>query len=414
MKRIFSALGELNWSRRACLFFALCAAPVIAVSAQTLTTRVDFDGTNGANPAGPVVQGIDGNLYGVASQGGANGYGTVFTMTHGGVLTTLHSFDGTDGSLPNAVLLATNGDFYGTTYGAGPYYYGNAIGPGTVFKITPGGKFTSRYTFCTQTGCADGEYPGGGLVQATNGDLYGITSYGGAYGGGTIFEITPAGKLMTLYSFCSQQPGCTDGETPSAGLIQATNGSLYGTTEYGGAKNAGTVFKMTPGGKLTTLYSFCSQTGCTDGSGPVGAIVQATDGSFYGTTSDYGTGGYGTVFKMTPGGRLTTLYSFCSQPGCTDGYQPYDGLIQATDGNFYGTTPYSAATCAVRAYGYGCGTIFKMTPSGELTTIFSFDGANGLYSYAGLLQATSGNFYSVTFFGGGKSGCPPYDGCGTI
>ena len=128
----------------------------------------------------------------------------------------------------------------------------------------------------------------------------------------------PAQTLTTLYSFCSQS-GCPDGYSPYAGLVQATNGDLYGTTYFGGTGNGGTIFKIAPGGTLTTVHSFCSQSGCPDGDAPAG-LVQAANGDFYGTTSgDRTSGNYGTVFKITPGGTLTTLYSFCSQSGCTDG-----------------------------------------------------------------------------------------------
>jgi uncharacterized repeat protein (TIGR03803 family) len=224
--------------------------------------------------------------------------------------TTLASFNGTDGSNPYAGLVqATNGDLYGTTVAGGAY------NDGTVFKITPSGTLTTLYSFCSQAGCTDGAYPSAAaLVQATNGDLYGTTEYSE----GTVFKITPSGTLTTLYSFCSQS-GCTDGANPIAGLVQATNGDLYGTTSEGGAYGGGTVFKITPSGTLTTLYSFCSQAGCTDGAYPVAALVQAINGNLYGTTDAGGAYNDGTVFKITPSGTLTTLYSFCSQGGCTDG-----------------------------------------------------------------------------------------------
>jgi uncharacterized repeat protein (TIGR03803 family) len=180
----------------------------------------------------------------------------------------------------------------------------------------------------------DGEYPLASLVQATDGNLYGTAFGGGANGGGTVFRASPTGTVTTLYSFCSQS-GCTDGANPAAGLIQATDGHLYGTTESGGSYGYGTVFKITLSGTLTMLYSFCSQSNCTDGYFPVAGLVQATDGNFYGTTQ-YGPSGYifGTVFKITPSGVLTTLHSFT---GGTDGGGTVAGLIQASDGNLYGT-----------------------------------------------------------------------------
>jgi uncharacterized repeat protein (TIGR03803 family) len=163
-----------------------------------------------------------------------------------------------------------------------------------------------------------------GLIQATDGDFYGTTVYGGANcvpdGCGTVFKITPSGTLTTLYSFCSRSSGCTDGSFPYAALVQATSGDLYGTTSNGGTEGNGTVFKITPSGTLTTLHQFCSQgvyPDCTDGADPRTGLLQATDGSFYGTTYHGGAGpqGDGTIFKITPGGALTTLYSFCSQSG---------------------------------------------------------------------------------------------------
>jgi uncharacterized repeat protein (TIGR03803 family) len=150
---------------------------------------------------------------------------------------------------------------------------------------------------------ADGSNPAAALVQAINGSLYGTTGTGGAYGAGTIFEITPGGKFSTLYNFCHTYTGCYHGDGPT-GLVQATNGNLYGTTGGGGVYGAGTVFEITPGGKLTTLYSFCSQRRCTDGSQPLAGLVQATNGNFYGTTYYGGTNGdYGTVYSLSVGLR---------------------------------------------------------------------------------------------------------------
>src|ERR1022692_2487930 len=254
-------------------------------------------------------------------------------------LTTIHRFCSQsgcpDGDAPYAGLVqATNGNLYGTTE------VGGAHSQGMVFKVTPGGTLTTLYSFCSQTNCTDGAEPFAGLVQAANGDLYGTTVNGGTNGGGTIFKITPSGTLTTLYRFC-HQTHCPDGAGPYAGLVQAANGDLYGTTRYGGGpprNNSGTVFKIPLGGTLTTLYSFCSQTNCTDGEAPVAGLVQAADGDLYGTTNTGGAIGLGTVFKITPRGTLTTLYSFCSQSGCTDGAFPEAGLVQDTNGDFYGTT----------------------------------------------------------------------------
>jgi uncharacterized repeat protein (TIGR03803 family) len=198
----------------------------------------------------------------------------------------------------------TDGNFYGTTAEGGAYICRtqgrNKIGCGTVFKITAKGKLTTLYNFCSETNCADGSDALAGLVQAADGNFYGTTAEGGANTSGTVFKITPKGKLATLYNFCSQT-NCTDGATPYAGLVQATDGNFYGATRFGGANNSGAVFKITSEGKLTTLYSFCSQTSCTDGEFPQAGPVQATNGKFYGTTSGGGANASGTVFSLSVG-----------------------------------------------------------------------------------------------------------------
>jgi uncharacterized repeat protein (TIGR03803 family) len=196
---------------------------------------------------------------------------------------------------------------------------------------------SALYSFCSQTNCTDGAYPLVGLIQATDGNFYGTTAFGGGTnvcnygipGCGTVFQITPGGALTTLHAF-----NFTDGGYPK-GLIQGTDGNFYGTTTLGGTASTGTVFKITAGGTLTTLYSFCSQTNCSDGAYPRAGLIQGTDGDFYGTTSGWSGQSYvSTVFRITPAGTLTTLYRFCSQTNCTDGLQPFAGLIQGTDGNF--------------------------------------------------------------------------------
>ncbi|HUI44248.1 MAG TPA: choice-of-anchor tandem repeat GloVer-containing protein [Terriglobia bacterium] len=392
--------SNLNWVERAGALFLMCAATAITLTAQTFTTLHSFDGTDGEVPWA-VLQANDGNLYGTTELGGTNDVGTVFKITPSGTLTTVYSFCSqsgcTDGEAPSAPLVqATDGNFYGATYDGG------ANGDGTVFKITPSGTLTTLYSFCSQPNCADGALPFAAPVLATDGNLYGTTAYGGAngfYGTGTVFKLTTDGTLTTLYSFCSQS-GCTDGKEPEAALVQATDGNFYGTTSRGGANGGrGTVFKITPSGALTRLYSFCSQSGCTDGAFPYTALVQATDGNFYGTTSGNGANHGGTVFKITPSGTLTTVYSFCSQSGCTDGELPEAALVQATDGNFYGTTYDGGAN--------GYGTVFKTTPTGALTTLYSFcsqsNCADGDYPFAALVQATDGSFYGTTY-GGGANG----------
>jgi uncharacterized repeat protein (TIGR03803 family) len=298
---------------------------------------------------------------------------------------TLHTFDiYTDGAGPNELVQAANGNLYGTTEAGGVYPGGpNGNGGGTVFTLTRNGALRRLWKFCYMVQCPAGANPFAGLVQATNGSFYGTTSVGGPNDYGTILKITPDGTLARLHSFDG-----TDGANPFTGLVQATNGNFYGTTSNGGASGSGTIFKINPNGTLTTLYSFCSKVNCSDGNYPNG-LVQATNGNFYGTTMSGGTSYYGpgTIFKITPDGTLTTLHRFCSRSDCTDGSFP-NPLIQATDGNFYGTTNEGGAN--------GYGTIFKITANGALATLHSFDYADGEYPEAALIQATDGNFYGTT------------------
>jgi uncharacterized repeat protein (TIGR03803 family) len=401
--------------------------PAAAPPAPTLTIILhSFDYKDGSLPYAGLVQATNGNLYGTTYWGGPNscgggGCGTIFTITPGGstppTFTTLHSFDGTDGEHLDAGLVqGTDGNFYGTTQGGGIPTC-DSFGCGTVFKITPNGTLTTLHNFDG----TDGSEPTASLVQDANGDLYGTTQGGGSStactgGCGTVFKITPSGVLTTLHSF-----DYTDGSLP-LGLVQATDGNFYGTTISGGGFRAhcqtgppadcGTVFKITPSGTLTMIYSFCSQyiSGvCMDGATPYAGLVQAANGDFYGTTSIGGTStvcgnpysnGCGTVFKITPSGTLTTLHSFHG----TDGYLPYGALIQATDGDFYGTTNSGGGHShyGEPCYPDGCGTAFKITPSGHLTKLHSFDNTNadGGFPFAGLVKATNGNFYGTTLGGG--------------
>jgi uncharacterized repeat protein (TIGR03803 family) len=401
--------------RMACVVFLLCAVAVSA-GAQTFTTLHIFDLTDGNLPD-ELVQATNGSLYGTTISGGnlslcyGNGCGTVFSITTGGTFTSLDSFDQTNGQNPpgSPLVQAANGELYGTL-GAGGASAGlcvNGSGCGAIYKITPSGALTVVYNFCSQSNCADGSSPYSGLVQATDGNFYGTTAYGGANcvatgGCGTVFKITPEGTLTTLYSFCSLSD-CMDGYYPG-GIIQAIDGNFYGATGLGGTNcaspiaNCGTIFKITPSGVLTTLYSFCQQSGCPDGNYPGGnypdTLIQAPSGELYGSTynggiaSRYCYSGCGTLFKITPSGVLTTLHKF----DATDGSNP-TALLQASDGNFYGIANYNGVG--------GGGTIYKLTPGGALATLHSFcfhticGGQPGSYPL-GLLQDTNGDFYGAT------------------
>ena len=382
------------------LLFLISAAP--ALTAQTFSTLAYFDGkANGADPAWEILaQGVDGNLYGTTHQGGVDlDLGSIFKVTPGGTLTSLYSFTALfNGNPYGGLLLATDGNFYGTTAAQ--------LG-GTVYRMTPEGVVTPIFYLCKPpyskgTQCVDGQLPADTLVLGINGNLYGMTPAGGAYdNGGTVFEITREGLLTTLYNFCAQ-PNCADGTYPIVALVLGSDGNFYGTTNYGGADNLGTIFKMTPAGQLTTLHSFSG----SNGSIPAGTLIQATDGYFYGITIEGGAQDDGTIFKISSSGTFQTLYNFCTQATCSDGANPSGGLVQATDGNFYGTTSAGGASGSY-------GTVFQMTPNGTLTTLHAFDNSDGADPEGSMFQATNGILYGQTYYGGPT--CTDFpQGCGTV
>src|SRR5208282_586069 len=296
------------------------------------------------------------------------------------VLTTLHSFQPfPNGAGPNGLVQGSDGNFYGTAWGG-------TNGYGTVFKITPNGALTTLYSF---SGGDDGAYPSAGLVQGSDGKFYGTTEHNGYhpapqggsfFGAGTVFKITPNGALTSLYLFT----GGSDGANPSAGLVQGSDGSFYGTTQYGGTNGWGTVFKISTNGVLTSLYSF---TDGNDGMFPIGGLVQGSDGNFYGTTS-YGGANlvYGTVFKISTDGAYTNLYSFTGTGPYDGAYGPRGGLVQGSDGNLYGTETGRSPS----GTGYAAGTVFKISTTGAYTSLHSFTtgGNDGENPVAGLVQGT--------------------------
>jgi uncharacterized repeat protein (TIGR03803 family) len=390
-------VSKLSLTKWMCISLAICAASTIAASAQTFTSLLDFNGPDGANPwQGTLVQGRDGNFYGTTNYGGANNSGTVFKMTPTGALTTLYDFcsqaNCADGAYPQSIglVMGTDGNFYGgTQYGGTNCAVQSDCS--TLFKVTPEGQLTTLDTLCINgVPCTEGVYPNT-MILGTDGNFYGTTYAGGVYGGGTVFKMTPQGTVTYLYSFCAQA-NCADGSSPLAPLVQARNGNFYGTTWSGGNcppyNGCGTIFEITPAGKFTLLFSFTPST--LAGTNPYAPLVQGRDGNFYGTANS------DDVFKMTPNGKVTTLYTFCSLPNCADGKLPYAGMIQATDGNFFGTTSGGGANSG--------GTIFEITSKGKLTTLYSFcsqtNCADGSGPLAGLLQATNGTFYGTTTYGG--------------
>ncbi len=351
---------------------ALLSVIPVTAPGVALSTLCSFTGGNGAFLYSPLTQGNDGYLYGTTLEGGANGYGAVFKAGTNGTLATQFSFNYNNGGYPYAGLVLGNDSyFYGATYEGGTY------GDGTIFKMTSAGSVA----FQIQLNDQNGLFPVSGLVQGTDGNFYGTTLEGGNYGYGTIFKTTRAGGLTTLVSFNN-----TDGAYPSSVLVQGTDGNFYGTTENGGATGNGTIFKVSPAGAFTLLYSF---TGGNDGAVPVPGLVRGNDGNFYGNTITGGSGGYGTIFQVTPAGALSTLYSFTNG---SDGANPWGGLMQASDGNLYGTTQSGG--------NYGYGTVFQIAPDGPLSPLVQFDNYNGANPSAALIQANDGNLYGTTLQGG--------------
>ena len=352
--------------------------------------------STGTAPQAPLFLGNDGFLYGTTSTGGTAGLGTAFRMSGGGTLTTLANFygngnSGTDGSGPQGSLAqGPDGNYYGTTNSGG------AGGFGSIFKLTPAGTMTTLLSFGSTTNPFLGSNPINGLTLGADGSLYGVTQNGGSSSFGTIFKVTTSGAFTSLVSFTGTT-GANLGSSPRGNLVLANDGNFYGTTFSGGAGGFGTVFKMTPAGVLTTLVQFTGVTGAAQGSAPNGGVVQGSDGNFYGTTSTGGTNNLGTVFMMTPQGALTTLVHFSGTFAPAPGSSPKGSLVQGMDGALYGTT-------TAGGLGGGFGTTFKMTPAGVFTIMASFTGTTGSAPAAtpngGLVALADGSLYGTTSSGG--------------
>jgi uncharacterized repeat protein (TIGR03803 family) len=359
-----------------------------------------FTGDNdGASPSG-LLMSTNGYFYITMVNEGSEQWGVIDRINYAGIASPLYPFTGgtADGATPYAGLfLGTNGNFFGTTQTAGTNGYG------TIFELTPGGALTGLHSFARVRGNkaslltnADGELPSYALVQGTNGNLYGTTESAGTNCYGTLFEMTYKGAVTVLYSFTNN----INGASPRCALLPS-GGNFYGTTAAGGSNGFGTVFEITSSGQLTSLYSF---TNGLDGATPEGALIKGTDGNLYGTATVGGLNGSGTVFQITPAGKLTPWYSFSPLSPDSPYYNP-DGatpeaLIQGTDGNFYGAAYEGGAN--------GTGTIFLLTPSKVFTTLYSFTAVNPAFDNTNfdganpiaLVQGTNGSFYGTGYNGG--------------
>ncbi len=344
----------------------------------TLTVLQSFVGSGpGLSYPSALFGASDGNFYGAASGGGAYSSGAVFKLAPDGTLTSLYNFDYPGISAPLCLLQAPDSSFYGTTR------QGGANGGGTVFELAADGTLTVVGSFATPpTGFANLS----SVLLGSDGNFYGTIRFGETAGNdqaGIIYKLTPDGTLTTLHQFDGG-----DGFYPSA-LIQASDGNFYGTTYRGGSGNYGTVFRVTPDGTFTILHSFAA----TEGSYPLAPLIEATDGNFYGTTAAAENGsGDGTVFRVTPDGTLTTVHDFVD----AEGKNPLTALVQGSDGNFYGPT----AGNWVEQTGTLPATIFMLTPDGALTKIHTFANADGAPAFLPLVADGAGNFYGGAVSGG--------------
>jgi uncharacterized repeat protein (TIGR03803 family) len=379
------------------LTVALAMSTAPSAQAQTYTPLHSFTGIpDGQWPYGGLVGDSNGNYYGTSQGGGTSNVGTVFEVNAAGTYSIVHSFRGADGKFPSSTLIIdSQGVLYGTTYAGG------AAGIGTVFKLQAGGQgeVTVLYSF---RGNPDGRFPVAGLVMDASGNLYGVTSLGGTHNQGTVFKLDGSGNETVLYSFGTGMVGTkgTDGAYPLASLVMDPQGNLYGVTTGGGAHGLGTVFVVSQTGKEKVLHSFTG--GSNDGAAPYyAALTRDSSGNLYGTTFAGGlpTGGYiggeGVAFKVTASGKESVLYYFCSLNMCADGDHPLGGLLQGPNDVFYGTTVWG---------GYYFGTIFSLTTSGQENWLWYFTNdnyyADGSQPYGPLIQDKSGAFYGTTRAGG--------------
>ncbi len=350
----------------------------------TFTVLHSFDGSaDGFFPASPLVEGADGNFYGT-TRGGASTPSTVYQITPSGTLTTLHTFGAPSVIFEHsALLVGSDGNFYGTTINDG------ANGFGTVFQITPAGVFTDLHDFTSSEG-----YEGyGPLLQGSDGNFYGTNYYGGAFGYGTVYQLTPAGVLTVFVNFNK----VTGSFYPNSGLVQGSDGNFYCTLSLGTYSTVTGVVKITPAGALTALYNIPE--GTTSGAYQT-SLAQGTDGDFYGTTSalfqDNAYASLGTVFQINPSGTFKTLFSFTAD---SNGSNPVGPLIQAEDGNIYGTTRGTEMAGGDNSLG----TVFQVTTSGTLTTLHTFAGNDG-EGANGLVQGRDRSFYGTNAYGGISNG----------
>jgi uncharacterized repeat protein (TIGR03803 family) len=351
------------------------AAPASKDSIYTSLYKFTGGANDGCNPGAKVTLDAAGNIYGTTDFCNPNGDGdgVVFKLTPDGTETILHSFTGTaDGAQPDgAVTLLHNGSMIGSTTSGG------ANDNGTLFEITKKGKFKVLHDLTSD----DGSEVRGNLYRDKQGNFYGTALFGGSDFSGTFFKYGTDGTFTVLHTFT----GGADGEFPEHGVVADAAGNLYGVTAFGGANGDGSVFKYDTAGNFSTLYSF---TGGNDGSFLYGGLDIDGDGNLYGSTGDGGAGNSGTVFKLTPGGTLTTLYAFT---GGTDGASP-EGDMLLVGKNLYSTANAGGdPSCQ-------CGVVYEITAKGKEKVLHTFTGDDGSGYSAGLVLK-NGIFYSTVQYG---------------
>jgi uncharacterized repeat protein (TIGR03803 family) len=386
MRRSFTKVLA-NLSGTGVLLVALYPALAAQQTNQSATqkTLYSFTGPSGDGlfPTTALIQDSQGNFYGTTSEGAIAGSsacaplgcGMIFKLSSAGKESIVHAFPGGHGGIgPNGLVMDSAGNLYGTTVSGG-----NSLFPGgIVFKIDPTGKKTTLHTFSGP----DGRGPTSTLLLDSSGNLYGTTTSGGKDQAGVVFKLDASGTYTRLYQFT----GGVDGANPNRSrLLLDSEGNLYGLTYSGGLGN-GTLFKLTPSGQESTLYSF---TGGNDGGNPLGDLVQDGAGNFYGVTYAGGANGNGVVFRVNSGGQETVLYTF----GAGLKGHPQSGVLLDSAGNLYGTTTFGGID--------NRGSVYKLSSTGTFTVLRSFSGgADGGRPYGGLLMGLTGDLYGTTIDGG--------------
>lgn len=368
--------------------------------AQSFTPLFSFNSANGAFPAGGVILDSAGNVYGTTEFAGGTGAGNVFKIDPAGNETILFQYTlGPDGGHPRGSLVRdSSGNLYGTARDGGDtncFFPGQTSGCGVIYKLDPSGHQTILHTF---TGAPDGAAPDAGLIRDSAGNLYGTTEFGGnpscpqgeGHGCGTVFKLDSACNLTTLHSFAGPE-----GASPMCALLRDSTGNLYGTAS-GGAFSGGVLFKLSPSGKLTVIHNFGHS---HDGSGPVAGVIRDSAGNFYGTTTGGGSSFFGTVYKVTSTGKETVLHSFTNRQD--EGQNPFGGLVRDPSGSLFGTTASGGDLHSCAFAVPGCGTIFKLDPTGKETILHLFEnGADGATPLGTLIEDSTGNLYGTAANGG--------------